>query len=273
MQNITAYLKLPNMTTPTTLFNCIATIGPASGSKDTLTQMKEAGMTIGRLNMSHGTHQSHGEYIKALRAIDMPIVMDLSGPRVSTKDGHGFDPSLPALTDKDRYDLAFAHEQKIPWVALSYAKNNEDLDLLKDAMQDLGMQAKIITKIEHQMAIDNLDGILAVTDAILIGRGDLGDALGLEHLGRATLEIIQRCKAAKKTVAVATEILESMHQTTRPTRAEATDAWLHAYAGADGVMLSGETAVGQNPVKAVEWLCKLYQAGKRDRAAGLRLIS
>ena len=254
------------------IFTCVATIGPESGSSQAIKELRSAGMTSGRLNMSHGTHQSHQEYINLLKKNNVATILDLSGPRTNSKNTHTFDPKLPAFTDKDRYDLAFGHKAQVDWVALSYVKNHKDIDILKENIQELGMNSKVMSKIEHQTAVDNLEEIIAASDAILIGRGDLGSSIGLENLARTTLKIIATCREKHIPVIVGTEILYSMIQKDTPTRAEATDAWLHGYAGASGIMLSNETAVGKHPEKAVQWASALFSAGQKDRLAGHRLL-
>ena len=250
----------------------IATIGPTSGNSASIASMAKAGMTHGRLNMSHGTHQSHHSYIELLRRENIPIMVDLSGPRTTTKSGHVFDESLPSLTAKDRFDLAFAAKHKTEWVVMSYAKNVDDVNLLKDELRRLGHHAKIALKIEHATAVQNIRELRAHCDLIIIARGDLGDALGLEHLGRTTLQLVKTCREESAQVVVATEILTSLIDTEKPTRAEAMDAWLHGYVGASGIMLSNETAVGKNPVNAVTWGERLFTQGANDRKHGIQLL-
>jgi pyruvate kinase len=251
----------------------IATIGPASGSAETLRKLKSGGMQAGRLNMSHGTHQSHSTYIDGLRRIQVPIMGDLSGPRMGTGSGHAFDSSLPAFTDKDRFDLAFAAKHQLDWIILSYAKDQNDINLLKDEMKKLRYSAKVAVKIEHQTAVDNLDQLIAHSDLVIVARGDLADAVGLKHIAPTALSIISACKKQHQPVVVATEILTSMIDAEHPTRAEATDAWLHGYVGSSGIMLSNETAIGKRPDEAVQWGSTLFQQGKRDRKQGIQLLA
>jgi len=245
----------------------VATIGPDSGKKQNLQELQEAGATVFRLNMSHGTHAEHKGYIENIKSIgDTPIIMDLSGPRVDTSKGeHGYDPTQPSLTAKDIHDLSFGINNKVDWFALSFPSDAEDILRLKKEMKKIGTTLPIMAKIEHGTAVKNIEEIITAADAVMVGRGDLGKMIGLENTPATTLAIIRSCRQRKTPVIIATEILESMHEKEAPTRAEATDAWLHGYSGATGILLSGETAIGKHPAKAVQWASKLFAQGKKDR--------
>ncbi len=244
----------------------IATIGPASKDTAVIADIIKAGTTMLRLNMSHGTHQEHGEFIEKIRKIDAQtkILIDLSGPRKNSTNGHEHDTSQKNLTPKDLHDLAFAAKYKVSHVALSYVQSAENIMDLKQELRRLNLTAKIIAKIEHQTALDAIDEIIAGTDIIMVGRGDLGLAIGEERVPLATMQTILNCRKKQTPCYVATQILTSMNTAASPTRAEATDAWLIGYSQASGAMLSDETALGKNPALAVQWLSKLYHQGKKD---------
>lgn len=244
----------------------IATIGPASKDPKIIARILKAGATMLRLNMSHGTHQEHGEFIAKIRSIapETKILVDLSGPRKNSATGHAHDPLQKSLTSKDLHDLAFAAKQGVSHIALSYVSAAEDLMELKQELKRLESRATIVAKIEHQTALTNIAEIIAATDEVIIGRGDLGHAIGLEKVPLATLSTILSCRQKNTPCYVATQILTSMLEKKEPTRSEATDAWLIGYSQASGAMLSDETALGKNPDLAVQWLSKLYHQGQRD---------
>lgn len=242
----------------------IATIGPRSGD---LAKMQNAGMTMARLNMSHGTQQGHASYIEKLTELEnVQILLDLSGPRSTTTNGiHKFDPNQKNLTPKDLHDLSFGIRNNIDWVALSYVSKPEDILELRKEIRKLGSNIPIMAKIEHPKALKNITEIITVSDAIMIGRGDLGNEVGLQLLPSSTLLIIKKSLEQNKPVVVGTQILTSMIKNKQPTRAETTDAWLHGYVGATGIMLSEETAVGENPKESVRWASNLFTQGRKDR--------
>lgn len=155
---------------------------------------------------------------------------------------------LSPLTDKDRQDLAFGLELGVDWVALSFVQRPEDIDELRALVGD---RAGVLAKLEKPSAIDDLDGIVARADAVMVARGDLGVEMPPETVPGTQKRIIQACRQAGKPVVVATQMLESMISAPVPTRAEASDVATAVYDGADAVMLSAETASGQYPVEAV----------------------
>jgi len=166
--------------------------------------------------------------------------------------GHHLDNTQEKIiTPKDLEDLKFGLEQKVEYIALSYVGKAEDVSELKKNIENLGGSAKVIAKIERDEALANLDEILAVSDAIMIARGDLGNEVSLEEIPWYEKEIIKKCKLAGKPVIVATQMMISMMRNDEPTRAEVTDVFFAIENGADAVMLSDETAVGQYPVEAV----------------------
>jgi len=313
----------------------LATLGPASANRETITRLMRAGADAFRVNMSHGEHETHAETIRNIRAVEqknkrpLGILADLQGPklRVGEFDGgkafirHGAHFTLdsnpepgddtrvclphpelfgvldkgerlliddgrlrlkvlragkdellctaevggpisdrkgvnvpdsiipvPALTDKDRRDLAFAIEQKVDWIGLSFVQRPEDL---AEARRLMGGYGALMAKIEKPSAIDQLDEIIELSDGIMVARGDLGVELNPEDVPPLQKRIVETARATGKPVVVATQMLESMISSPTPTRAEVSDVANAVYDGADAVMLSAETAVGEWPVEAV----------------------
>ncbi|MFM7601469.1 MAG: pyruvate kinase [Pseudanabaena sp.] len=164
---------------------------------------------------------------------------------------------LPSMTDKDRQDLAFGLEQGVDWISLSFVRQAADVKLLKDLITEYGKSVSIIAKIEKPQAIANLEEILTVVDGIMVARGDLGVEMPPERVPMIQKQIIQRCNESGIPVITATQMLESMIQNPRPTRAEASDVANAIMDGTDAVMLSGESAVGDYPVQAVEMMTRI----------------
>lgn len=160
--------------------------------------------------------------------------------------------SVPAITEKDLDDLRFGLAQGVDWVAASYVRNAADLQPLRAMMNEVGIYAPLIAKIEKWEAVQNLEEILASVDGIMVARGDLGVEMDLDEVPIVQKRIIRACNRAGKPVITATQMLESMISNPRPTRAEATDVANAVLDGTDAVMLSGETAVGQFPIEAVK---------------------
>jgi len=160
--------------------------------------------------------------------------------------------SVPSITDKDKEDLAFMLKQDIDFVALSFVRKAEDILDLRKLIGDSTM--RIIAKIEKPEAIDELENILDVTDAIMIARGDLGVEVDLTRVPQLQKHILLRCYRRGIPVITATQMLESMIEHSRPTRAETTDVFNAIVDETDAVMLSGETAAGKYPVKAVKFM-------------------
>jgi pyruvate kinase len=155
---------------------------------------------------------------------------------------------VPALTDKDRADLAFALEQGADWIALSFVQRAEDV---AEARRLIGGRAALIAKIEKPAALGRLDGILELADGVMVARGDLGVELNPEEVPPLQKRIVEAARRLGKPVIVATQMLESMIESPAPTRAEVSDVANAVYDGADAVMLSAETAAGQWPEEAV----------------------
>ncbi len=159
--------------------------------------------------------------------------------------------SAPALTDKDREDTRFALELGVDFLAISFVRKSDDIGELRELIHACGHNTPIIAKIEKPEALQDMSGILAVADGIMIARGDLGVELNPEQVPHAQHQLITKARQHFKPVIVATQMLESMIQNSRPTRAEVTDVSNAVTLGADAVMLSGETAVGAFPEDAV----------------------
>jgi pyruvate kinase len=159
--------------------------------------------------------------------------------------------SAPSLTDKDRADLATAVEAGADYVALSFVRRPDDVADAKQAIADLGSDVPVVAKLERPEALDHLDEILDVADAVMVARGDLGVELAVEKVPPLQKEIIARANSLGVPVITATQMLESMVSNPRPTRAEASDVANAIFDGTDAVMLSQETAVGSYPVESV----------------------
>jgi pyruvate kinase len=324
----------------------VATIGPASSSVEVIRQMVQAGMSVARLNFSHGSYADHARTIEVLRAVslefDAPITLlqDLQGPKIRVgylpndaiplADGEivtlipiaeyterantvGIDypflaeevglgaqiliddgllelrvdsiegnavhcrvveggilksrkgvnlPSLevrlPSMTEKDKQDLKFGIEQGVDWVSLSFVRRADDIRALKAFLKENGAKTTpAIAKIEKPQAILNLREIVAECDALMVARGDLGVEMSPEKVPMLQKQIIRLCNQQGIPVITATQMLDSMIHSPRPTRAEASDVANAIIDGTDAVMLSGESAVGKFPVKAVSMLAKI----------------
>jgi pyruvate kinase len=168
---------------------------------------------------------------------------------------------IPALTDKDRVDLAFALDHGVDFIGLSFVQRPEDV---AEAKAIVDGRAWIMVKMEKPQALDNLDEIIRLSDAVMVARGDLGVELPPEEVPLAQKRIVRAARQAGKPVVVATQMLESMISAPAPTRAEASDVATAVFDGADAVMLSGETAVGQFPYEAVNMMDRIVARVEQD---------
>lgn len=159
------------------------------------------------------------------------------------------------LTEKDRKDISCAIENNFDFLAASFIRNAKDAQMVKDEFK--GSKIKLIAKIEDQNGIDNIDEILEVVDGVMIARGDMGVEIPFENIPRVQKEIINKCRRKGKPVIVATQMLESMRENPRPTRAEISDISTAVLDGADCVMLSAETSTGKYPIEAVETMNRI----------------
>ncbi len=328
----------------------LATLGPASDTREQIERLFVAGADVFRFNFSHGTHAEHAARMEAVRAIEaehgrpISVLADLQGPKLRigqmsgggidlepeqafrldlddaigdqdraplphpevfsalredtrillndgkirlrvTEVGDGFADTvvtagghltdrkgvnvpnavLPvaAMTDKDRTDLEFALTLGVDWIALSFVQRPEDVAEARKMIQG---RAAVLSKMEKPAAIDRLDEIITLSDAIMVARGDLGVELPPEDVPGLQKQIIRECREAGKPVVVATQMLESMINAPSPTRAEASDVATAVYDGADAVMLSAETAAGDYPVEAVSIMDRIIARTERDDA-------
>jgi pyruvate kinase len=346
------------MPAPTHRTKIVATIGPASRSPEILKQLVQAGMSVARLNFSHGSYSDHAQTVAMLRQVsaelDRPITIlqDLQGPKIRVgnipedsmilirdamlalvpiaefdhqphpgesqtvgidypflaeeaepgtqillddglleltvkrivgnaveclvvkggllKSHKGVNlPSLnlqlPSMTDKDKQDLEFGLSQGVDWVSLSFVRKAEDLRILKAFLAERGYpDLPVLAKIEKPQAMQNLEEILSEANGIMVARGDLGVEMPPERVPMLQKQIIRRCNQLGIPVITATQMLESMIQNPRPTRAEASDVANAIVDGTDAVMLSGESAVGAYPVEAVTMMSRIAHDVERD---------
>ncbi len=330
----------------------VCTIGPASSSEEQMRALIRAGMSVARLNFSHGSMDTHREWVRRLRRIaaeegaPLCIMQDLSGPKVrighfsegrvflspgqpfsltdesitgsisgvqvdiedlaglargcerlmladgmielrvtgisgrtvqtevvvggylSDRKGIAFPGrALPIdpLTEKDIADLQVGIEEDVDYIALSFVRGRHDMDELRRRVDAAGSRAGLIAKLERPEALDDLDGILDASDGVMVARGDLGIEMAPEEVPLAQKRIIREATRAGKYVITATQMLESMIHNSWPTRAEASDVANAVLDGTDAVMLSGETATGDNPVRVVEMMRRIIVATEGSR--------
>ncbi|XOV90888.1 MAG: pyruvate kinase [Bacteroidota bacterium] len=329
----------------------VATVGPASNNKETLTKLIEAGANVLRLNFSHGTHADHKKVIEIVKEINeelgvqAALLQDLQGPKirvnevenngVEIKDGQqliiGIDEvlgnsqrvstsyknivndakkgdviliddgnleliteevnsdhlvtkvihggilksrkginlpmskvSAPSMTEKDAEDLKFGLEQEVDWVALSFVRTAKDILDLKEIIKASGKHTKVVAKIEKPEALQNIDAIIDATDAIMVARGDLGVEIPMENVPIAQKRMVKKCNELGKPVIIATQMMESMIENPRPTRAETNDVANAVLDGADALMLSAESASGKFPVESVKAMATTIAAVEGD---------
>lgn len=217
----------------------VATIGPASQTREVITKMLENGADVFRFNLKHNTSEWHQTTIDLVKTIanelgkHVAIMIDI--------------PKLEINIDTSGVDF----------VAISYIRSKTDLEELKRYLLKTEFAPKIIAKIENGEAIKNLEEILPECDGIMVARGDLGRELPLEQLAFWQKKIIEICRKNNKPVIVATQMLSSMVDNDKPTRAEATDVANAIFDGTDALMLSEETAIGKDPARVVGQMSKI----------------
>ena len=326
----------------------VATLGPATSSKEVLKDMIEAGVNVFRINFSHADYEDVKERIDMIRELNeefgytTSILGDLQGPklrvgvmkedvvvakgdkitfttaedilgtaskvymnykafpkdvnpgeRILLDDGKlifevvktdkkteveavviqggplkskkgvnlpNTKVSLPALTKKDIKDAIFAIENKVDWIALSFVRTPKDLEELQDLIaKHSDHKIPIVAKIEKPEAVENIDKIVAFCDALMVARGDLGVEIPAEQVPLIQKKLIHRAKTARIPVIVATQMMETMITSLTPTRAEVNDVANSVMDGADAVMLSGETSVGNYPVQVIETMTRIIE--------------
>ncbi len=329
----------------------VATIGPATQSRENLRKCIEAGMNVARLNFSHGTHQDHSQVIQSIRELTaeleapVAILQDLQGPKIrvgrfsndsielidgqeiviksdKTESDGDFIPTdfkqlaesckpgtrillddgllelnvtkvsgtdvycqvvfggilksrkgmnlpgamLPVecMTPKDLDDLEFGLSQKVDYVALSFVRRASDIRKLRELVDMKSPSTRIVAKIEMLEAIDNLKEIVHNSDAVMVARGDLAVEVGQTRLPHLQKEIISLCNELGKPVITATQMLDSMVENPRPTRAEITDVANAVLDGSDACMLSAETASGKYPFKCITTMGEIICEVERD---------
>lgn len=177
--------------------------------------------------------------------------------------------SLPALTDKDRKFVEWAIKADIDFIAHSFVRSSNDLKEIQDMVDAAGSPIKIISKIENQQGLDNLEDILASSYGVLIARGDLGVEIPEERLPLIQRDIVLKSRIHRKPVIIATQMLHSMIENPRPTRAEVTDVANAIFQHTDAIMLSGETANGKYPFEAVETMCRIATEAEKSLSESL----
>ncbi|WP_217235610.1 pyruvate kinase [Streptomyces sp. AC555_RSS877] len=249
---------------------------------DTFTITVEEGakgdrLTCGTTYPGLATDVTPGEHILVDDGKVCLEVTTIDGPRVHTtvveggmiSDHKGLNlpgaaVSVPALTDKDEADLRWALHAGFDVIALSFVRTGRDIDDVHRIMDEEGRRLPVIAKIEKPQAVDAIDDIVAAFDGIMVARGDLGVEMPLEQVPLVQKRAIKLAKRNAKPVIVATQMLDSMIDNSRPTRAEASDVANAVIDGTDAVMLSGETSVGKHPIETVTTMAKIVEAAEED---------
>ncbi len=238
----------------------IATIGPASEKFSILSELIQAGVDIFRFNLKHNTIESHKQIIKNVRKAaleqgsSVQILIDLPNPTFSA-------------------GINLAMEEKVEYVALSYLKQADEVLKFKKEAKKVELSADIIAKIETKESLRHFLEILKETHTIMVARGDLGRSIPIEKVPFTQKEIVLACRKTNKMVIIATEMLLSMTSKNEPTRAEVSDVANAVLEGCNAVMLSEETAIGKNPVKAVKIMDKIIREAESWQKLGHLQIS
>ena len=239
------------------------TVDDCDGSHDrvstTYKQLAEDARAGDRLLVDDG---KVGLVVDKIDGNDVVCTVTEGGP-VSNNKGlslPGMNVSVPALSEKDIDDLKFALKLGVDLIALSFVRSPADIELVHEVMDEVGRRVPVIAKLEKPEAVDNLEAIVLAFDAIMVARGDLGVELPLEEVPLVQKRAIQMARENAKPVIVATQMLESMIENSRPTRAEASDVANAILDGADAVMHSGETSVGKYALEAVRTMARIVKA-------------
>jgi pyruvate kinase len=201
--------------------------------------------------------------LRAVEVTDVDIACEVvEGGVVSNNKGinlPGVAVSVPALSDKDEADLRWALRLPADMVALSFVRDAKDIERVHEIMDEEGLRLPVVAKIEKPQAVENLEDIINAFDAVMVARGDLGVELPFEEVPLVQKRAIEIARRKAKPVIVATQVLESMIENSRPTRAEASDCANAVLDGADAIMLSGETSVGNWPIQAVTTMARIIE--------------
>ncbi len=329
----------------------VATVGPASNSKEMLRALIKEGVDVFRLNFSHGTHEDHLKVVNYVRELNeemnttICLLQDLQGPKIRVQEveagvvlEHGQEfiitthqlvgnreivstsytglikdvaigdtilvddgkielkvkevrdtdvvtqvvyggplksrkginlpftkVSAPSLTEKDLQDLEFGIKHDIDWIALSFVRKASDIKTMRDILQKNKSVAKIVAKIEKPEALSNIDEIIELTDGIMVARGDLGVEIWLEEVPMVQKMLVEKCNKVGKPVIVATQMMESMIENPRPTRAETNDVANAVMDGADALMLSAETAAGKYPLEVIRSMVRTIASVEKNQ--------
>ena len=202
--------------------------------------------------------------VKVLDKTDREVITEVVvGGLLKSQKGlnlPGVNMSVPSLSEKDIEDAHFGLDNEVDMIALSFVRTAKDIQQLSDIIRSRGKNAWIVAKIERPEAIENIDEIIAAANAVMVARGDLGVEMKTSAVPVLQKLIVQKCNAAYKPVIIATQMLESMTENPRPTRAEASDVANAVFDGTDAVMLSGETAAGKYPVETVKTMCEIINS-------------
>jgi pyruvate kinase len=328
----------------------VATVGPASNSKEMLRALIKEGVDVFRLNFSHGTHEDHLKVIKHVRELNeelgckICLLQDLQGPKIrvnemepnveikrgqdlliTTKEVLGNSQivstsykklpkdvkvgdmiliddgkielkvkevrsedvltevvyggllksrkginlpftkvSAPSLTEKDLKDLEFGIKNDVDWIALSFVRKAFDIQSMRAIIDSHNSPARIVAKIEKPEALSNIDEIIAETDGVMVARGDLGVEIWMEEVPMVQKMLVEKCNKAGKPVIVATQMMESMIENPRPTRAETNDVANAVMDGADALMLSAETASGKYPLEVIRSMVRTVASVEKN---------
>ncbi len=256
----------------------VATIGPASASREVFQAMVEQGLDVVRMNFVWGEINTRIEQINLIKQLageynkKLQIIIDLPGPRIQQEKGHTYDDSIiSAITEHDEEFIKFATEQEVDYLAVSFVSKKEDVEKCKEIIVKFSGRQKVIAKIERAVALEHLEEIVLNADAVMVARGDLGDEIPFEQVPFAQKKIIEMCQKYNKPVIVATQMLFSMIENKVPTRAEVTDVSNAVMQGASAVMLSEETAIGKYPVETVAVMKKIILEAEKHLDNSIQL--
>lgn len=260
----------------------VATIGPKSGTADMLHALIDHHMDVVRLNMSWGTYDEHASYIDRTRQVAgerglrIPIILDVSGPRKQGESGHAYNPDAQTvdgvLSEKDLRDIDFGLQHGVEYVCMSYVADASDINHVRALLGHKNAPARVMAKIERKVAVENARSIIDASDAVMIGRGDLGLDIPIETMPFIQKNLIDACKAGGKPVITATQMLYSMISSPAPTRAEVTDVAYAVLCGSDAVMLSEETARGEYPLEAVTVMERIVLEAEKHLSPRITLL-